>query len=159
MGEVGGYRELVAWQKAMDLVDMAQEIPAELQVVADNYLSLHHLKDIPYTGDQGAVSPILLKNHPELTQQFIALLHGKIVGHSSVFLTTGEYRMAGLYDVAVAPSARGQGIGKALVRAACLYGRARGYQYAVLNATGRRMYEQVGFRHIGDGMTWWWFHR
>ena len=144
---------------AMDLADMEQEIPVQLQIVADNYLSLHHLKDIPYTGEHGAVSPMLLKSHPELAQQFIALLNGKIVGHSSVYFTTGEYGVAGLYDVAVAPSARGQGIGKALVRAACCYGRARGYRYAVLNATGRRMYEQVGFRHIGDGMTWWWFDR
>jgi len=141
----------------MDLVDVAEGIPARLQIVADNYLSLHHLKDIPYTGEHGAISPMLLKAHPDLTQQFIALLNGKIVGHSSVFLTSGEYEVAGLYDVAVAPSARGQGIGKALVRAACFFGRARGYRYAVLNATGRRMYEQVGFRHIGDGLTWWWF--
>ncbi|HVU56750.1 MAG TPA: GNAT family N-acetyltransferase [Puia sp.] len=144
---------------AVELASVEEGIPAALQIVADNYLSLHHLKDIPYTGEHGAVSPMLMKAHPELTQQFVALWSGQVVGHASLFLTTGEDGVAGLYDVAVAPSVRGQGIGKALVRAACLYARARGYRYAVLNATGRRMYEQAGFRHIGDGMTWWWFDR
>jgi GNAT superfamily N-acetyltransferase len=144
---------------AAELDAVTEEIPAKLQIVADNQLSLHHLKDIPYTGDQGAVSPLLLRNQPEITRQFVALLNGGIVGHSSLFLTKGELGVAGIYDVAVAPSARRQGIGKALVRAAGLYARARGYRYAGLNATGRRMYEQAGFRHIGDGMTWWWFPR
>jgi len=97
---------------AMDLTDLEQEIPAQLQIVADNYLSLHHLKDIPYTGEHGAISPMLLKHHPELAQQFIALLDGKIVGHSSVFLASGEYRVAGLYDVAVAPRPGGKVLGK-----------------------------------------------
>jgi GNAT superfamily N-acetyltransferase len=144
---------------AMALGPMKQEIPAQLQIVADNYLSLYHLKEIPYTGDRGAVSPILMKDHPRQTAQFIGLLNGKIVGHSSVFFTEGELGVAGIYDVAVAPSARGRGIGKALVRASCIYARGQGHRYAVLNATGRRIYEQVGFRHIGDGHTWWWFQR
>jgi predicted N-acetyltransferase YhbS len=144
---------------AADLEEVGQEIPVQLQIVADNYLSLHHLKDIPYTGERGAVSPALLKDHPERTRQFIALLNGTIVGHSTAYLTSGELGVAGIYDVAVAPSARGKGIGKALVQAACTYGRGKGLRFAVLNATGRHIYEQVGFRHIGDGMTWWWFDR
>ncbi|HEY4209313.1 MAG TPA: GNAT family N-acetyltransferase [Puia sp.] len=142
---------------AAELAAITEEIPAQLQIVADNQLSLQHLKEIPYTGEQGAVSPLLLRSQPDITRQFIALVNGKIVGHSSLFLTEGELGVAGIYDVAVAPSARRKGFGKALVRAACLYARTRGYRYAVLNATGRRMYEQAGFRHIGEGMTWWWF--
>jgi hypothetical protein len=49
------------------------------------------------------------------------------------------------------------GVGKAVTLAACLYARDRGYRYAVLNATdaGRRMYEQLGFAHVGEGWTWW----
>jgi hypothetical protein len=41
------------------------------------------------------------------------------------------------------------------VLATCLYAKAKGYQYAVLNGTGARMYEQVGFQWIGYGLTWW----
>ena len=136
-------------------INRQQDAPAQLRIVADNYLSLHHLKDIPYTGDHGAVSPLLMKDHPEEAQQFVALLDGKIAGHASLFFTMGEYGVAGVYDVAVEPSARKKGIGKALVLAACLHARERGYRYAVLNATGRRMYEQLGFQCIGYGLTWW----
>jgi hypothetical protein len=53
------------------------------------------------------------------------------------------------------PEARNRGIGKAVTAAACLQARTLGRRYALLNATGRRMYEQIGFRHIGDGLTWW----
>jgi ribosomal protein S18 acetylase RimI-like enzyme len=64
----------------------------------------------------------------------------------------------GVYNVAVIPSLRRQGIGKALVTAACLLGKEKGLQHAVLNATGPRMYQQMGFQHVGQGFTWWRFH-
>lgn len=88
-------------------------------------------------------------------QRYIAFLDKKVVGHCGVLLTTGTYGVAGIYHVGVVPGARKKGIGKALVMAACLYAKERGYRYAVLNATGRRMYEQIGFTWIGDGWTWW----
>jgi len=127
----------------------------DIQIVADNRLSLHKIKDLPYTGREGAIAYELLYHHPEQVQQLVAFERGKVVGHSAVFFTTGPLGAAGIYNVAVMPSARGRGIGKALVSAACKVGRERGHRYAVLNATGRRMYEQLGFRWIGDGYTWW----
>jgi GNAT superfamily N-acetyltransferase len=136
-------------------IDAAYEAPAQLQIVGDNEISLHAVKDLPYAGRDGAISREMLRYQPERVQRFVAFLKGKIVGHSAVFLTTGEYGVAGVYNVAVIPSARRQGIGKALVLAACQQAKAKGYRYAVLNATGRRMYEQVGFQWISDGLTWW----
>ena len=142
---------------ALDLRETGVEHghPVDLQIIADNTASLSDVKDLPYTGHHGAVSHELLHRHPELAQQFIALQKGKIVGHSSVCFTTGDHGVAGIYDVAVVPWARRKGIGKALVLAACLKAKEKGVRYAVLNATGRRMYEQIGFRWLGDGFTWW----
>jgi GNAT superfamily N-acetyltransferase len=133
----------------------AQVMADSMQMKADNEMSLADVKDLPYTGHHGALSPELLHRQPEQAQQFIAWRKGKIVGHCSVFFTTGNYGVAGIYDVAVVPAARRKGIGKALVSAACRYGREKGYRYAVLNATGRHLYEQIGFQWVGDGFTWW----
>ncbi|MBN9379799.1 MAG: GNAT family N-acetyltransferase [Chitinophagaceae bacterium] len=148
------------WQPcwmALELGQMKVEYdhPAGLRIVADNDISLSDVKDLPYTGRHSAVSPELLHYHPEQAQQFVALLKGRIVGHSSMCITNGVHGVAGIYDVAVVPSARQKGIGKALVLAACLKAKEKGIHYAVLNATGRRMYEQIGFRWLGDGFTWW----
>jgi len=142
---------------ALDLEQMIRQHdhPAQLQIITDNQMSLCEVKDLLYTGRYGAISPELLRHRPEQTHQFIALLKGKIVGHSAVFFTTGDHGVAGIYDVAVVPSARGKGIGKALVLAACLKGKESGFRYAVLNATGQHMYEQIGFGWVGDGFTWW----
>jgi GNAT superfamily N-acetyltransferase len=132
-------------------------VPVGVEIKADNGMSLLDVKDLPYTGRHGAISPELLQRHPELAHQFIAILKGKIVGHCTALFTTGEYGVTGIYDVAVVPSARGKGIGKTLVLAACRKGKDNGFRYAVLNATGQHMYEQIGFQWISDGFTWWWF--
>lgn len=142
---------------ALDLGNMrsAYDQPGQLQIVAENEMSLAAVTDLPYAGRDGAISSEMLRDHPEQVQRFVAFLKGKIVGHSALFLGTGAHGVAGLYNVGVIPSERGQGIGKALVQAACQHAKEKGYRYAVLNATGRRMYEQVGFQWVGDGFTWW----
>lgn len=143
---------------ALDLEKMVPSHPSpkELRVEADNLTSLLGIEGLPYAR---AIIPPLPSPHPEEhpagVQQFVARLKGKVVGHSGVLLTTGAYGVAGIYHVGVVPSARNKGIGKAVVTAACHYARERGYKYAVLNATGRRMYEQIGFTWMGDGCTWW----
>jgi GNAT superfamily N-acetyltransferase len=139
----------------LDKINTAHSIPYGLQIIADNFISIDNVKDLPYAGDNGAMSQSLLQARPERAKRFVATLHGKIVAHSCVFLTEGDYGTAGIYNVGVVPHLRKQGIGKAIVAAACLYAKEKGYRYAVLNATGRRMYEQIGFQWIGDGLTWW----
>lgn len=129
-------------------------ISGHIQIIADNRLPLHKIKGLPYTGRDGAIAYEMLYHHPELVQQLVAMEKGKVAGHCAVFFSAGA---AGIYNVAVLPSSRGRGIGKALVSAACKVGREQGLQYAVLNATGRKMYEQLGFKWLGDGYTWWKF--
>jgi hypothetical protein len=74
-----------------------------------------------------------------------------------VFLTSGDWGVAGIYHVGVVPRARNKGIGKAVTLAACLYAREMGFRYAVLNSTdiGKPTYQKLGFRSVGDGWTWW----
>jgi len=141
---------------ALDLEAMQTEHarPAGLQVQADNVTPIHDIKDLPYA-NTNSLSHELKQQYPELGQRFIARLNGSIVAHSEVFFTTGSHGVAGIYSVGVVPHAREKGIGKAVVLAACLYAKEKGYRYAVLNGTGRRMYEQIGFKCIGFGNTWW----
>jgi predicted N-acetyltransferase YhbS len=129
--------------------------PEGLEIVADNEFDPAQVKDLPYAGDHGAVSRMLMKTRPGVVRQFIARWHGKVVGHAVVVLNDGELGVAGMYNVAVQTEARERGVGKALVVAGCRWAREKGRRYVTLNATGKRMYSQVGFRWVGDGSTWW----
>lgn len=166
----------------LDLEKMPPSYPApkDLRIVQDNLTSLLEVEGLPYAraivprpptsrhpassghivasgypASSGDVTSSGHSDEPDGLQQFIAWQHRKVVGQSGVLLTKGAYGVAGIYNVGVIPEARNKGIGKAVVRAACLYAKERGYRYALLNATGRRMYEQIGFTWIGDGWTWW----
>jgi GNAT superfamily N-acetyltransferase len=141
---------------ALDLAAMQHHpTPPGLQIHADNDTPTDTVPGLPYAGDDGAVSPALMQQFPDRAQRFLARLDGQIVGQTCVLFTKGEYGVAGIYNVGVVPAARRQGIARAVLLAACQHAAERGYQYATLNATGRRMYEQAGFRWIGNGHTWW----
>ena len=147
------------WQPcwmALDLREIKADHPrpAGLKVEANYETSTRNVPNLPNSGSD-QVRATLARQQPERVQRFLATLDGKVVGHSTVLLTTGAYGVAGIYDVGVVPEAENRGIGKAVTLAACLHARDREYRYALLNATGRRMYEQLGFRWIGDGFTWW----
>jgi GNAT superfamily N-acetyltransferase len=142
---------------ALDLrqVRIEHPYPKGLTIKADNDTPLVSIKNLPY-----AHVIIPAENTTDMPGQwvrFVATLHGKVVGHSVVFLTTGQMGAAGIYHVGVVPRARHKGVGKAVTLAACLYARDKGYRYAVLNSTGagQRTYEQLGFTVTGDGWTWW----
>ncbi|HEY0611308.1 MAG TPA: GNAT family N-acetyltransferase, partial [Chitinophaga sp.] len=129
--------------------------PPGLEIRPDNHTDTSLVNGLPYAGNDGAVPPSLIEVFPERAQRFLAFLDGKIVGQSCVFFTTGTYGTAGIYNVGVVPEARQQGIGKAVLHAACQHAAVKGWHYAVLNATGLRMYEQTGFKWISNGHTWW----
>ncbi|WP_298731571.1 GNAT family N-acetyltransferase [uncultured Chitinophaga sp.] len=130
-------------------------VPAGLEVRPDNHSDTSLVSALPYAGKDGAVPPALMEAFPDRAQRFLAFLDGRIVGQSCVFLTSGTYGAAGIYNVGVVPSARQQGIGKAILYAACQHAAVKGWHYAVLNATGLRMYQQAGFKWISNGHTWW----
>lgn len=128
--------------------------PEGLHIAPDNETPLATIADLPYAGYDSHGSGGLEHESPEQIQRFTATLNGSIVAQTLLLFGGG---VAGIYNVGVVPEARGQGIGKAIVRAACLYAREKGYHYATLNANhmGRPIYEQLGFKWINDGLTWW----
>lgn len=140
----------------LDKMNDRYPTPAGLEIIADNDRSLAEMNDLPYA------SEFILKNerlmndseHPRKAQRFIGVMNGEVVGHTTVYFTTGPYGVAGIYNMGVIPSARNQGVAKSVLSAALRYAREHGYHYATLNATGKRMYEQLGFRWIGEGRTW-----
>lgn len=112
--------------------------------------------DLPYYDRAGATAHFALtRARPQRVWWFAAWLDGRVVGHAMVNLTTGPQGVAGIFNVGVVPSARNRGIGKAVVTAACLQARAIGCRHALLNGTGERMYNQIGFQTIGWGQTWY----
>ena len=78
------------------------------------------------------------------THHFLAYLDGQPVATASLFLAEG---IAAIYNVATLKEARGQGIGRAITRAAMLLGRDKGYKVAVLESTemGHNVYRKLGF--------------
>lgn len=75
---------------------------------------------------------------------------GDFVGYVCFWVVFEEFR---LMTLAVEPSARRQGIGRALLRHALALGCAQGATRAVLevrasNAAALRLYEEAGFQHV-----------
>jgi GNAT superfamily N-acetyltransferase len=139
----------------LDFTQTHHPFPKGLEIVANNGISLATVRNLPYA--QVVVPLLSSAAFPGQWVRFVASFHGRVVAHSVVFLTIGEWGVAGIYHVGVVPRARHKGIGKAITLAACLYAREKGYRYAVLNSTaaGKRTYGQLGFSALGDGLTWW----
>ena len=78
---------------------------------------------------------------------------GTMAGAAVVFFHS-DHRIARLYSIAVAPEARGAGIGDTLLAAAERKARTRGRERFRLevrtdNAAARRLYERRGYRAFG----------
>ncbi|MFF1902057.1 GNAT family N-acetyltransferase [Kitasatospora sp. NPDC058218] len=86
-------------------------------------------------------------------QFLLALLDGRIVGHIRVVAPTplaSNRHVRQIQGLAVSSSARGRGIGRALVEAGCTAAREQGARRITLrvlghNAPARRLYEACGF--------------
>jgi GNAT superfamily N-acetyltransferase len=142
----------------LDLQHMKEDHsrPPALQVGPVEDGGVWDMDDLPYYDRQSAAAHFdLTRARPQRVWWFAAWLNGRVVGHTSVNLTTGPQGVAGIFNVGVVPSARNQGIGKAVVAAACRQARELGCVHALLNGTGERMYNQIGFQTIGWGQTWY----
>jgi GNAT superfamily N-acetyltransferase len=111
--------------------------------------------DLPYQpGADGGAAPSL--------RHFAAFLDGVEVGTVMLHLSECEGKpVGGIYDTAVMPAFRRQGIGTALTAAACRVAREQGCLHVLLNATamGEPVYRRVGFTAMGEsGQTWWMPH-
>jgi len=86
---------------------------------------------------------------------YLALLNGKPVGTSQLFLSGG---VAGIYNVSCIPEARGRGIGTAITLAPLLEARRMGYRIGILQASSRgyRIYRRLGFQDFGNLSVYLW---
>lgn len=86
---------------------------------------------------------------------YIALLNGKPVGTSQLFLSAG---VAGIYNVTCLPEARGRGIGKAVTQAPLRDACAMGYRVGILQASelGYPVYRRLGFQDFGKMSVFLW---
>lgn len=149
------------WQPHWMWLDLTQinsnhPYPEGLHVGPVEDGGIWEVDDLPYYSRSGAAAHFALtRARPQRVWWFAAWLDGRVVGHTSVNLTTGPQGVAGIFNVGVVPAARNRGVGKAVVAAACEQARAIGCRHALLNGTGERMYNQIGFRTIGRGQTWY----
>ena len=143
---------------ALDLHKMRADfpLPEGLRIAVDDE-SDWEVEELPYYNRDAKWKALLdyeLRTGRRRTWHFGAWLEGKLVGHSLLHLTTGGLGVAGLYSVGVIPSARKQGVGRAVTLAACQFAQALGCHYATLNSA-THIYDRIGFVSLGWGQTWW----
>lgn len=113
--------------------------------------------DLPYYTRRAAANVAPLPTLPH-RWRFAAWQGESVVGHATLFVTRGALGAAGIYAMGVVPSARRQGVGAALMNAACRFARDHaGCRWALLNATGEgeALYRSLGWQSLGHGQTWW----
>jgi ribosomal protein S18 acetylase RimI-like enzyme len=89
----------------------------------------------------------------------VAVRERDLVAAAVLFFST-RHRIARLYSIAVAPRARGLGIGEALLTAAERAARTRSstslrLEARIDNAAARRLYERRGYRHFAVRKTYY----
>jgi GNAT superfamily N-acetyltransferase len=88
-------------------------------------------------------------------RSYIGYLDGKPVATSSILYSDG---VAGLYNVATLPEARGRGIGGIISYVPFIDASERGYRFGVLHSTrmGYNVYKRIGFEEICKLIRYQW---
>ncbi|MGC4045654.1 MAG: GNAT family N-acetyltransferase [Armatimonas sp.] len=139
------------WQPHWMVMDLSEELPDaplpnSVTIVEKTDSAPWDVKDLPYHDPASPVIPNARTFH------FGAWQHGQVVGQSVVHIS--EEGIGGIYNVSVLPNSRRQGIGRAISLAACKKAKELGCRYVLLNAA-THIYNQLGFRSLGYGQTWW----
>jgi len=159
------FRETFATEMAVDLSSLTEDLPThpDLKIVpvADEYALRQwiHVASIGFRISEKFekvwydffVDAIF---NPEF-RTYLALLDGKPVGTSQLFLSEG---VAGIYNVTCSPEARGKGIGSAVTMAPLLDAREMGYRISILQASkqGYNVYRRLGFQDFGNLSLYLW---
>jgi predicted N-acetyltransferase YhbS len=129
-------------------------VPSGLRIEIDDEAEWD-VADLPYHSSQSIHNlRSLAASRPRRCWHFSAWLDDRLAGHSVLFIATGRYGVAGIYNVGVVPAARKQGVGRAVTVAACVAARELGFHYVTLNAA-THIYDRIGFQSLGRGQTWW----
>jgi GNAT superfamily N-acetyltransferase len=142
---------------ALDLADLAAVAPppsVEIRRVVDrDVLRTWVSTFIPaYGAPEDCAEPILevyagLHLAEDPWRHYLVYLDGQPVATASMFLAAG---VAGIYDVATLPPARGRGIGTLSTLVPLLEARRMGYRVGTLQSSpqGLPVYERMGFRTV-----------
>lgn len=153
------------WQPhwmALNLDAMPSEVflPDGLRVAVDDEADWD-VDDLPYyqRRTEDSAAPPTASAHsatmPRRLWHFGVWMEGKIAGHCILHLTTGRLGVAGIYNMGTVPSVRQQGVGRAVLGAACRFAQTLGCHWATLNSAADDFYERQGFVSLGWGQTWW----
>lgn len=155
------WQPLWMWCELRDLrSDYAHSSSFDIQIVEEE--PGEQVEDLPYYHpEEATMRAALYRLYPRRIWSVAAFQNQQLVGRCMLNVTTGEAGIAGLFSMGVIPAARKQGIGTALVQAACELARQIGCRHVVLNATpmGEPVYRRVGFQSMGYGHTWCFFKR
>jgi GNAT superfamily N-acetyltransferase len=159
------YRESFATEMAVDLSVLPEELPAHpglriVPVVDGNALRQWiHVASIGFRISE-KFEKVWYDFFVDTVfdgqfQTYLALLNGKPVGTSQLFLSEG---VAGIYNVTCIPEVRGQGIGSAITLAPLLKARELGYRIGILQASqrGYGVYRRLGFQDFGKLSVYLW---
>lgn len=96
----------------------------------------------------------LARLKPRHARYLMASLDGEPLGIATLFLGAD---VAGIYELAVIPRARGQGIGTVLTLSCLQLARRLGYRVAVLQASGKgeSIYRRIGFNRVCTISHWY----
>jgi len=159
------YRQSFATEMAVDLSSLREDLPTipDLRIVpvvgGDTLRKWVHVASIGFR-----ISEEFEKYWCDLFENtifapqfrtYLALLNGKPVGTSQLFLSEG---VAGIYNVTCLPEERGKGIGSAVTFAPLLEARQMGYRIGILQASkrGYSVYRRLGFQDFGNLSVYLW---